>query len=99
MPRKEADPEELRQLTELFRQHGAEDPEQWAPSQLQEGIPQLAIFCFAKALRERVISKGAARGIDKEIQWADSRPRDRCAEGLAMGVNRQSLTELVRVFQ
>lgn len=66
MPRKEADPEELRQLTELFRQHGAEDPEQWAPSQLEEG---------------------------------NSRPRDQSEEGLATGVSRQTLTELVRVFQ
>lgn len=50
MPRQRIDASELRRLTDVFRQHGARDPESWARSQLGEGIPQLAIFCFTKAL-------------------------------------------------
>ena len=52
------DPDELRRLTEVFREHEADDPEAWARSQLEEGIPQLAIFCFSKALWEGVVEEG-----------------------------------------
>ena len=106
MARRRADPEELRRLTEVFRKHGAPDPELWAQSQLEEGIPQLAIFCFAKALWEGVIPEGDAGWIDQETEWARSRPRDPCAQSgpaleemLAKGVSREAITDLVRVFQ
>jgi hypothetical protein len=106
MGREQADPDELRRLAEVFRQHGADDPEAWARSQLEEGIPQLAIFCFAKALWDGVIAEGDNGWINQEIAWAKSRPRDPCAqtgpvleEMLAKGVSRQAITDLVRVFQ
>jgi hypothetical protein len=106
MARRRADPEELQRLTEVFRRHGAPDPELWARSQLEEGIPQLAIFCFAKALWEGVISEGDTGWIDQEIEWAKSRPRAPCAQSgpaleemLAKGVSREAITNLVRVFQ
>jgi len=93
-------------LAEVFRKHGADDPESWARSQLEEGIPQLAIFCFTKALWEGVIAEGDDGWIDQEIEWAKSRPRDPCAQSgpaleemLAKGVSRQAITDLVRVFQ
>ena len=106
MARRRADPEELQRLTEVFRQHGARDPELWARSQLEEGIPQLAIFCFTKALWEGIIPEDDTGWIDQEIEWAKSRPRDPCAqtgpaleEMLAKGVSRQAITDLVRVMQ
>jgi hypothetical protein len=106
MGRKRANPEELRELAEVFRQHGAHDPDSWARSQLEEGIPQLAIFCFAKALWQGVIAEGDNGWIDQEIEWAKSRPRDPCAQSgpaleemLSKGVSRQAITNLVRVFQ
>jgi hypothetical protein len=48
MTRRKVDPEELRRLTEVFRQLGADDPHSYAHSQLSEGIPQLAHFVFLK---------------------------------------------------
>lgn len=106
MTGRRVDPEELRNLTQVFRQHGAPDPELWARSQLEEGIPQLAIFCFAKALWEGVIREDDAGWIDQEIEWAKSRPGAPCTqtgpalvEMLAKGVSRQAITDLVRVFQ
>ncbi len=106
MARRDVDPDELHALTEVFRRAGADDPESWARSQLAEGIPQLAIFSFAKALWNGVVREDDAEWIDKEIDWAKSRPNDPCvqsgralAEMLAKGVSRQAITDLVRVFQ
>ena len=106
MPRGKAEPDELRRLTEVFRKHGADDPEAWARSELEEGIPQLAIFCFAKALWEGVIEEGDHDWIDREIEWAKSNPKDPCAQGgpalgemLAKGVSRKAINDLVRVMQ
>ncbi|MGD9648460.1 MAG: hypothetical protein AB7U73_22305 [Pirellulales bacterium] len=106
MSTRRADPEQLRLLTEVFRQHGALDPEAWARSQLEEGIPQLAIFSFAKALWEGVESENDTKWIDREIEWAKSRPGDPCAQSgpalaemLAKEVSRQSIADLVRAMQ
>ena len=106
MARERANPEDLRRLADVFRQHGANDPEAWARSQLEEGIPQLAIFCFSKALWEGVVDETDDGWIDREIEWAKARPRDPCAqigpaleEMLAKGVSRQAITDLVRVMQ
>jgi hypothetical protein len=106
MPFRNVDPEELRSLTEVFRRAGATDPESWAHSQLAEGIPQLAIFSFAKALWNGVLPENDEKWIDQDIEWAKSRPRDPCAQSgpaleemLAKGVSRQAITDLVRVFQ
>lgn len=106
MPRRNVDPEELRSLAEIFRQAGADDPESWAYSQLAEGIPQLAIFSFAKALWKGVMSEKDDGWIDQEIEWAKSRPLDPCVQSgaaleemLAKGVSREAIIDLVRVFQ
>ncbi len=80
MPFRDVDPEELRSLTEVFRRAGATDPESSAHSQLAEGIPQLAIFSFAKALWNGVMPEDDDEWIDQEIEWAKSRPRDPCAK-------------------
>jgi hypothetical protein len=105
MPFRDVDPDELRSLTETFRRAGAIDAESWARSQLAEGIPQLAIFSFAKALWNGVIQEDD-KWIDQEIEWAKSHPRSPCAQSgsaleemLAKGVSRQAITDLVRVFQ
>jgi hypothetical protein len=106
MPVRNVDPEKLRSLTEVFRRAGATDPASWAHSQLAEGIPQLAIFSFAKALWNGVIAEDDDKWIDQEIEWSKSRPRDPCAQSgpaleemLAKGVSRDAITDLVRVFQ
>ena len=106
MSRREVDPEELRHLTEVFSKHSADDPESWARSQLAEGIPQLAIFCFAKALWEGVIEENDNSWIEADIERAKSMPTAPCAQSgqaleemLAKGVSLQSITDLVRVYQ
>ena len=106
MPFRDVDPDELRSLAEIFRQAGATDPDSWANSQLAEGIPQLAIFSFAKSLWNGVMPEDDDKWIDQEIEWAKSRPHDPCAQsGLAMeemlakGVSRKAIVDLVRVFQ
>ncbi|MEZ6141884.1 MAG: hypothetical protein R3B84_15035 [Zavarzinella sp.] len=106
MPFRDVDPDELRSLADLFRQAGARDPESWANSQLAEGIPQLAIFSFAKALWNGVMPEDDDKWIDQEIEWAKSRPLDPCAQSgpameemLVKGVSRKAIVDLVRVFQ
>ena len=106
MPFRDVHPDELRSLAEVFRQAGAADPESWANSQLAEGIPQLAIFSFAKSLWNGVMPEDDDKWIDQEIEWARSRPRDPCAQSgpaleemLAKGVSRKAIVDLVRVFQ
>jgi hypothetical protein len=73
---------------------------------LEEGIPQLAIFCFSKALWEGVVDENDDGWIDREIEWAKTCPWDPCApvgpaleEMLAKGVSRQAITDLVRAMQ
>ena len=106
VPRKKAAPDELRRLAEVFRRHGADDPESWARSQLEEGIPQLAIFCFAKALWQGILDEDDASWIDADIEWSKSKPNAPCAQSgraleemVAKGVSRQAITDLVRVYQ
>lgn len=97
---------ELKQLTELFRKYGAADPESWASSQINEGIPQLAIFCFAKAAWEGVVSESDVAWIDHEIEWSARHRNAPCSQAgealmqmLAKGVSREIITDLVRVMQ
>jgi hypothetical protein len=106
MPFRDVNPDELRALADVFRQAGATDPESWANSQLAEGIPQLAIFSFAKSLWNGVMPEDDDKWIDQEIEWAKSRPSDPCAQSgpaleemLTKGVSRKAIVDLVRVFQ
>src|SRR5690349_9290293 len=104
MSRGKADPEKLRQLTEVFRECGADDSEAsiLARSQLEEGIPQLAIFCFAKALWKGVVDEDDEDWIDREIEHSKAHPAAPCAQAgpaleemLAKGVGRRAINDLV----
>jgi len=53
--RKSDDARKLKKLAARFRSLGAEDPESWARSEVQEGIPQLGRFLFLRALWEAVL--------------------------------------------
>jgi hypothetical protein len=106
MARREADPKKLRELAEIFRRYGADDAESWARSELEEGIPQLAIFSFAQAMWACIADEDDDRWIDQEIEWSKDRPNDPCAqigpalsEMLSRGVSRRAITDLVRVIQ
>jgi hypothetical protein len=106
MAKKRTNLEAWRQLTEVFRKLRADDPEAWARSQLEEGIPQLAIFCFSKAMWQGIVDENDTEWIDAEIEWARTHPNEPCAqigpaleEMLSKGVSRQAITDLVRVMQ
>ncbi len=106
MPFREVNADELCSLTEIFRKAGASDPESWAHSQLAEGIPQLAIFSFAKSLWKGVIAENDDTWIEQSIEGFKSYPSAPCAQSgpaleemLAKGVSRKAIVDLVRVFQ
>jgi hypothetical protein len=46
---------DVTQLTDLFRRLGARDPQDWAGSEVAEGLPQLERFLF---LRQAVAISG-----------------------------------------
>src|SRR5262245_5985891 len=102
----EIDPSQLRELTELFRELGAIEPETWARSQLEEGLPQLAVFSFARAIWEAVVKDGDDGWIENEVEWSKKHSNEPCSQAgsaleemLARGVNRQAIINLVRVCQ
>lgn len=85
---------------------GALDPELWARSQLEEGIPQYARFVFLREAWKNVIEEDDTSWIDPLIEDAAQRPRDPGAGAgpalkrmLAAGASREDIAELVRVMQ
>src|SRR4051794_37934692 len=106
MARHGADRNRLEELVEVFRSYGADDPEELARSELEEGLPQRAVFSFAKALWSCVCDGDDDRWIDQEVERAKDGPNDPCAqigpalqEMLSRGVSRRAIVDLVRVIQ
>jgi hypothetical protein len=96
----------LTRLTEVFRILGAPEPESWARSEVDEGIPQLARFLFLRQAWRSIVPEDDHQWIDREIAASERRPTEPGAgAGLALkrlidaGANRGDLTELVRVMQ
>lgn len=90
-------------LTEIFRQLGARNPEGWARSQENEGIPQLARFLFLKRAWESVVSRDDMDWIDSELQHEPNVPGGAISPALQRilesGVKKQDLTTVVRTMQ
>ena len=106
MARREADWKKLEEVTEIFRSYGADEPEELARSELEEGIPQLAIFSFATAMWSCVVDEDDDHWIDQEIERTKDCLNDPCAqigpalqEMLSRGVSRRAIVDLVRVIQ
>ena len=106
MARRKPKPQELRQLTEHFRTMGAFDPESWAKSQLEEGIPQYARLVFLRQAWKSIVAEDDTSWIDPLIQEAERRPRDPGAGAgpalmrmLAAGASREDIAQVVRVMQ
>jgi hypothetical protein len=106
MASRETEPKTFEELVEVFGSYGAPDPEEWARLQLEEGIPQLAIASFARAMWAGVADEGDDRWIDQEIERTKDGPLDPCAqigpalaEMLSRGVSRHAIIDLVRVAQ
>jgi hypothetical protein len=94
------------ELAALFRQLGARDPEGWAASQIDEGIPQLLRFLFLKGAWERIPKEDDATWIDSEVASAAQNPEQPYAglgSALALcrklGVPDSSITEIARCLQ
>ena len=106
MAKRKATAQDLRQLTEHFRAMGARDPELWAKSQLDGGIPQYARLVFLRQAWRRVIADGDTSWIDKLIQVSELRPEVPGAgigpalkRMLAAGASKEDIAEVVRVMQ
>ena len=95
----------IEQLTKHFATMGAHDPEGWARSQVQEGIPQWARFVFLRQLGLGLVKQGDATWIDQRLA-AEAKYRhipDKIGPAVArmraVGVSSQDLTEVVRAMQ
>lgn len=98
--------QEIKQWTEHFRALGAPDPESWARSQVEEGLPQYARFVFLRTAWQGVVTDGDTTWMDAHIRESERRPRDPGAgigpalkRLLAAGVSREDITEVARVMQ
>jgi len=96
-----------RQLLAIFRKLNAVDPESWARSESEEGIPQLASYLFLRqAWRNGVIEDGDIAWIDDARRSAKREP-DAPLAGighalnrlLAKGVDKRDVAEVVRGMQ
>jgi len=90
------------ELTELFRQLGAQEPEGWARSQISEGIPQLLRYLFLRQAWRQIIAPDDRDWII-ETHEDDPDQRDEFGEAieamLAAGAPAQDLTTVVRIMQ
>lgn len=68
--------DEQMKLTALFKRLGAPEPEEWASSQLNEGIPQLHRFLFLRQAWRHVVNEDDASWIDAWVEDANRRPDD-----------------------
>jgi len=94
------------ELTALFARLGASDPELWARSQVEEGIPQLMRYLFLKAAWKDVNRDGDTSWIAPEISDASAHPAtpyaglglglEHCAK---QGVDPSVLNEMIRCAQ
>jgi hypothetical protein len=98
--------QDLTQLTKLFDELGAHDPEGWARSQIEEGVPQLARYLFLRQAWRSVVPEGDSSWIDAAIERAKNHPDEPYAgAGLALarlrakGATDEELTDLVRAMQ
>ena len=63
----------IEKLTTLFRKLGARDPEQWARSQVDRGIDQVARYVFLRQAWKSVVPPGDASWIDAQVASANAR--------------------------
>ncbi len=99
-------PVSLPELSELFKRLGANGPEEWAKSQINEGIPQLHRYLFLRECWRLIRSDDESGWIDKEISAAKVDP-DAPYAGIgaslerliAAGANREDINQIVRGMQ
>lgn len=99
-------PNNLKDLTALFNKLGADDPDSWAKSQINEGIPQLLRFIFLKHAWDFVVSEEDFSWIQNEINNSRRYPGNPYSGiGIALekclekGAKKSHLTEIARGLQ
>jgi hypothetical protein len=93
-------------LAATFRKLGARDPEGWASSQIEEGIPQLARYLFLRQAWRSIVKEGDSGWIEASIQRVKTQPDEPYAgvgHGLtklrARGATDEEITDVVRGMQ
>lgn len=94
------------ELAELLERFGAPDPESWAASQINEGIPQLQRFLFLRQAWKSVLSPDNTKWVQDKIEEAE-RNSEAPFSGLGsalklcvqQGVPPDALTEIARNIQ
>jgi hypothetical protein len=94
------------ELTALFRTLGATDPEDWASSEIEEGIPQLHRFLFLRQAWRMIVNEDDPSWIGRLIQSAEASPNQPYAgvghalkKLRARGATEEEITDLVRGMQ
>jgi hypothetical protein len=91
------------ELTELFRKLGARNPADWANSQLNESLPQLARFLFLREAWKLVVGDGDASWIEARMGDDPAGPGGEIGPALkrllAAGAAESDLTAVVRTMQ
>jgi len=97
---------QLEELTELFRKLGAPEPDEWASSQINEGINQLGRFLFLRQAWRIVIAENDSSWIQSQIDYSRERPNAPCSgigvglqNLLSCGADPRDITDVVRGMQ
>jgi hypothetical protein len=95
-----------KELAATFRKLGARDPDGWARSQVEEGIPQLARFLFLRQAWREIVQEDDTSWIDASIDRAKTHPDEPYAGvGHALkklrerGATNEEITDVVRGMQ
>ncbi len=98
--------QDLDAVTKLFGRLGADDPESWSRSQVDEGTPQLHRFLFLSQAWKLVVTEEDESWIDRSVERCKTGPKDLYAGGgralermLALGVAKSDIVDLVRAMQ
>lgn len=90
-------------LNEVFARLGARNPGDWARSQLDEGIPQLARFLFLRQAWRSVVLEDDRTWIAAQLNIEPNGPGGAINAALtrllSLGASEQDLTIVVRVMQ
>jgi hypothetical protein len=92
--------EQLERLSRIFQKLGVPSPESYARSEMEEGIPQLAIVYFLYRAFACFVEEGSDQWIKRVTHM---QPDDRCSHALRRilraGIDRNDLTDVVRFMQ
>lgn len=98
--------DDLKSLTDLFRRVGAHDPESYAASECEEGIPQFAMYIMLRSFWERCVSTKDDSWIEDRINDTKKSPKSPFStlgyllpKMLEAGINRDDIVDMVREIQ